>query len=504
MGQVYTFHKTVRGHLHVMNEFPCEDSSASYSAEDGKYHIAIVADGHGSKSCFRSDYGSEAAANVALECLRQFAEATLASEEIENRFYKDMFSNPRYRQMTIRRLTDTILAGWHDRVLDNYKSDPPSVEEMGESAAEYESGKNIAHIYGTTLMAALQMPKCLVLVHQGDGRCDVFYTDGSVDQPIPWDSRCEDTATTSLCDEDAADSFRSAVLDLSEKPVMACYLGCDGVEDAYRDTYEGLGGSHILMGGVHTFYKDLTCQLSKMGQVEFEGSLEAMLSDFSTNGKFSRSGSGDDVSVAGIIDIEAIQQFISKFEYDIKCYALEEDLFWKEDELRGKTRKHGILKKRLDEAQAALSEAQKKQQLLETSLQQLNGQREEFVQEVAQAKNDLEEYKQESQLASEQFEGKFSRIATAAQRFFEDISTGFLQKEAEYRKMLEKLLGYDTKIKRVEEAIDVGAEKIRELEHKLRNAQSTFVEYDTKYQAIDSDRIRIENEIAALQEGNTE
>lgn len=504
MRQVYTFHETVRGHLHVMNEFPCEDSSASYSAEDSKYHIAIVADGHGSKSCFRSNYGSKVATEVAMECLQQFAEATLASEEIEDRFYKDMFSNQRYRQMTIRRLTDTIIAGWHDRVLENYNNNPPSVEEMGECAAEYENGKNLTHIYGTTLIAALQMPKCLVLLQQGDGRCDVFYTDGSVEQPIPWDSRCEDTATTSLCDEDVANSFRSCVLDLSKNPVMACYLGCDGVEDAYRDTYEDLGGSHVLMGGVHTFYKDLTCQLVKMGQTEFGDYLQTMLVDFSANGKFSRSGSGDDVSVAGIVCLDVIQPFASQYEYDVKQYALEEDLFWKEDELRGKTRKHGILKKRLEEAQSALSEALTKQKTLEHVLQQLQNQREEFSQKVEQAKNDLEECRQESQMVSEQFEGKFSRFAIAAQRFFEEISTGYSQKEIAYSKMLEKLLEYDEQIKRGEEAISIGEEQIRELESKLVEAQAVFEEYDSKYQAIDSERVRIEKEISELRGGNQE
>lgn len=502
MSRVYTFHETVIGHLHVMNEFPCEDSSASFSAEDGKYHIAVVADGHGSKSCFRSSYGSDAATKVAKECLQQFAEATLASEEVEDRFYKDMFSNPRYRQMTIRRLTDTIIAGWHDRVLDNYKNNPPTVEEMGESAAEYEGGKNPAHIYGTTLIAALQLPKCLVLLHQGDGRCDVFYSDGSVDQPIPWDARCEDTATTSLCDEDVADSFRSCVINLEDKPVMACLLGCDGVEDAYRDTYEGLGGSHVLMGGVHTFYKDLICHLAKMEQTEFEDYLKEMLPDFSANGRFSRSGSGDDVSVAGIVDLDTIPGFTAKYEYDVKRYSLEEELFWKEDELRGKTRKHGILQKRVSDAQVALNEAQIKQRTLENVLQQVRTQREELSQRVEQAKQELDEYRQDSQSALEEFEGKYSRFATAMQRFFDDISTGYSQKETAYRKMLKKLLEYDEKIKQGEEAQGLGAENIRELEAKLAEAQSAFDDYDSKYQAIDADRIRIESEISALQEEN--
>lgn len=504
MSRMYTFHETVRGYFHIKNGCPCEDSSASFSAEDGRYHIAVVADGHGSKICFRSGYGSQAAVKVALECLQQFAGTVLASEEAEDRFYQDLFSNPRYRQMTIRQLTDTILAGWYDRILEDYKNNPPSTEEMGEGATEYENAKSLAHIYGTTLIAALQMPKCLLLLHQGDGRCDVFYPDGSVEQPVPWDARCEDAVTTSLCDEDAADSFRSCVINLEKRPVMACYLGSDGVEDAYRDTYEELGGSHVRMGGVHTFYKALTCRLAKMEQAEFEAYLKEMLPEFSANGKFSRSGSGDDVSVAGIVALDVIWQLAARYERDVRCYELEEELFWKEDELRSKTRKHGILQKRLEGAQSALLAAQAKQQELERELLQLKLQREEYAKEAERAKTELDEYRQESQSASEQMEGKFLRVANEVRRFINEISDGYSQKEAAYEKMLEELSEYDARIKQGEEAQSAGAEEIREFEAKLAGAQAAFEEYDAKYQAIDAERLRMEGEIAALQEESLE
>lgn len=418
MDQEYAFHETVRGHLHVLNEMPCEDSSISFSAEDGKYNIAIVADGHGSKSCYRSEVGSKAATDVARKCLKELAEVTLESKAAEDRFYKDMFSNPRYRKVTIRQLTDTIIARWHDWVVEHYENNPPTPEEISEST---ENDNTIAHIYGTTLIAALKLPKCLILIQQGDGRCDVFYGDGSVDQPIPWDARCEDTTTTSLCDEDAKDSFRSYVIDLVDKPVMACYLGSDGIEDAYRDTYEELGGSHILMGGVHAFYKDLTCQLAAMGRIKFKNYLKTMLP------KFSRSGSGDDISVAGIVDIGVIRKFVVQFQYDVKLYDLEEALYWKEDELRSKTRKHGILQKRVEEIQSELSAEEIKQLSLETELQQL---------------------KQE--------------------------------------------------IKIKEEMQNLETEKIQEMKINLAKAQVDFEEYDSKYQAIEAERIRIKNEIDAL------
>lgn len=500
MNKVYAFSETVRGHIHVLNEFPCEDSSDSFSADSGNYFIAVVADGHGSKACFRSDYGSKAAVEVAVSCLKQLAEAVLESEEIENRFYKDLFSNPRYRQMTIRRLTDTIIAGWHDSVFEDYNNNPPSEEEMGEYASKYEGGKNISHIYGTTLIAALQLPQCLILLHQGDGRCDVFYSNGTVDQPIPWDKRCEDTATTSLCDEDAADSFRSCVINLTEKPVTACFLGCDGVEDAYRDTYEELGGSHVLMGGVHTFFKDLICKLANMDQSAFESYLQEMLPDFSANGKFSRSGSGDDVSVAGIVDLESIRPLVSIFEYDVKRYSLEEDLFWKEDELRGKTRKHSILRKRIDEAQSALEEAKSRLEQVEGELQQKRVQREKYALCAEQAKADLDAYRQDSESATEQIDGRYSRIAVAVQRFKEEISTGYSQKEAAYRKMLEQLRDFDKRIDDLETDRVQLIAAVSGLSNKYAEAKNTFEEYDAKYQEIADEKAIIERELDSLKE----
>lgn len=501
MDRVFAFHETVRGHLHVMNGLPCEDSSSSFSAEDGKYHIAIVADGHGSKSCFRSNYGAKFAVEVALECLQQFAEVTLASEELEERFYKDIFSNPRYRHMTIRRLTDTILAEWYDRVFENYKHNPLTIEEMGECAEECQNDEKIAHIYGTTLIAALQMPRCLILLHQGDGRCDVFYENGTVDQPIPWDSRCEDTATTSLCDADAAERFRSCVIDLAEKPVIACYIGCDGVEDAYRDTYEELSGSHTLMGGVHTFYKYLTCRIAQMGQEDFKTWLPEFLTKFSAEGIFSRSGSGDDVSVSGIIDLCKVTPFLEAYAYDIKLYELEEKLFWKEDELRGKTRKHGILKKRFDDAKLTLEDALAAQKKLEDALVQMQEQRDELAHKIEIAKEELENYRQDVESATGQFESKnVARFAAAMQHFIEEISTGYSQQEAVYSKMLENLMDLDEKIRQSEEEIDQSKKNLLELEHRKEQAQSTYEEYDGKYQAIDVERGKIMDEIAALKE----
>lgn len=511
MNEVYTFHETVRGHLHVMREIPCEDFSDSYSAENGKYHIAIVADGHGSKECFRSSFGSQAVTEVAMRCLKEFADSVLVSPETEKRFYKDLFTNPRYRQMTIRRLTDTIIAEWHDRVFDDYNNNPPTEEELDVNAEKYKDMNKIPHIYGTTLIAALLLPSCLLVLHQGDGRCEVFYADGTVDQPVPWDQRCEDTTTTSMCDFDVSTSIRNCIIDISKQNVVACYLGSDGVEDAYRDTYEGIGGTHSLMGGVHTFYKDLSCQLVSMTPESFREYLKKMLPQFSAGGRFSRSGSGDDISVAGIVNIEAINNLTEKFVVDVKKYALEEDLFWKEDELRGKTRKHGILQKRMNEAKEALDNVTNDLLDVEKQQNEVSEKRDMLAQKATQTKEELEKYKKESDEVTNSINGEndesvedhsvrtFMRMMTlTAQQVYEQLANGVNQIEMRYRKQLEQLLVFEEQLKQLQKSHDDLEVRLHIAEKNFDEAKNNFTEYDKIYQEIDAARQGILKEIGAL------
>lgn len=512
MDRVFTFHETVRGHMHVMRDIPCEDYSYSYSSENGKYYIAIVADGHGSDECFRSACGSKVAALVAFDCLKVFAESMTETPQIENNFYSEMFSDPRYRQTTIRRLTDTIIAGWHDCVREDYQKNPPTEEEMGENVDKFTDENHISHIYGTTLMAALLLPQCLILLHQGDGRCDVFYGDGTVDQPIPWDSRCEDTAVTSMCDDDAAVSFRSCVLNLAEKDVAACYLGCDGVEDAYRDTYESLGGTHELMGGVHTFYKDLTCQLADMQTGDFLEYLKTMLPKFSADGRFSRSGSGDDVSVAGIVDIGAIVSLKEKFALDVKKYELDEELFWKEDELRGKMRKHGILSGRMKDAKMNFDSLKAELHKLEAEQAKLASRHEQMKKYVLQARNSLEQFGQESDKLTSQINQNpaadnpirksIHMLGITLPEKSKRLAVKKNTLESHYRKSLDDLLKCESDIRILQQEHQELAKEILLSEKKYNEAKMNFEAYDAKYQAIEFEKNKIVQAIAELEDNS--
>lgn len=454
MKPFYSFRHTARGASHVERDVPCEDASGAFTAADGGFHIIAVADGHGDPRCFRSRTGAELAVSVAMDFLREVAEEKQsAADAARERFFHDMFTNPRYRQLEFRRWADVILSRWADAVRRDYDRNPPAPGELDMLPESLRTPEALPHIYGTTLMAALYLPPALLLLQQGDGRCEVFYADGSMDQPVPWDSRCEGNVTTSLCDPDAALSFRSRLLDLRETPVIACYLGTDGVEDAFRDTYSGLGESHTLMGGVHTFYKALSCEAASRTPEAFEAYLSETLPAFSARGQYGYGGSWDDVSVAGIVCPEALDAFADVWRTDVRRYGLEEGLFWKGDELRSGARKHEILSKRLTEARHRLDAVREEYSM--------------YHEELA----------------------------------FLMVNRTTLEKTpGNHAEEMERLNVEIRQRERLQAACE-GSLKVRKRE--LTEAEEAFSDYDAKYQAVKAERRQLLSELLALSNGDS-
>lgn len=337
MNNYFVFNKTVQGHLHIMKNKPCEDSSVSYVAPDGQYSIAIVADGHGSNSCFRSKSGSAIATQVTLEALKKFADYYLAKSEdrgyCETEAFTNAIKNDRSKKQLIKQLSDSIVSEWYQVITDDLGQHPITDDEIDNAESDYADlyrrGLKLNHIYGTTLIAALAMKNYIILLQQGDGRCDVFYDDATVDQPIPWDDRCYDVYTTSMCDDDVDTSVRSTIIDIREKAVVACYMGSDGVEDSFR-----------TMDGTHNFYMRLSTQILD-DQEHFTEYLEEYLP------RFSELGSGDDVSVAGIVNIEQVRELYSCYKDRIEAYQLSEERTQVKAKIDSMSRKHGILQSKL-------------------------------------------------------------------------------------------------------------------------------------------------------------
>lgn len=424
MEPIYTFHKTAHGYGHIQKGQPCEDASASFRAEDGSFFIAVVADGHGQARSFRSRIGSQTAVDVTLICLKDAAQAVLGSSGETDAFYRSLLGSSHEQQIRIRQLTDTILSQWNDQIWAYHKENLPTTEEWGNYEEYYAEEQHIPQIYGTTLIGALWLPRCLILIQQGDGRCCIFYGDGSCEEPVPWDDRCEGNRTSSVCDEDAAERMRYCVIDLEEKQVAACYLCTDGVEDAYRN-----------QEGAYVFCKALSCDFQEKRE-QFDSYLEDMLPEFSALGRFGQYGSLDDVSVAGILNTELLSNLSERYQKDIHCFQLGEEILTKEAALQSKKRKHGILRKRMEAAESTYRDYLERHSDRQMSLEESNA---EF-QFGKKLLNGLKEVLADTETAKEDEEKRrLESEAMAAKKEFEDYDAQYQEIAAQIRILQETL-----------------------------------------------------------------
>lgn len=498
--KLFSFNKTVRGYNHISKDIPCEDFSTSFISENENYRIIAVADGHGSSACFRSSYGSKKAVEIVVDCFKNFVEGILDSEEKEKEFYQMFFNNPRYQQSTLERLIGVVSSRWNVAVQQHYQENPVSSDELQDDKDVKVYENNIPHIYGTTLMAGLMLSKCLILIHQGDGRCNVFYKDGHMEQPVPWDSRCEFNTTTSMCDSDVATSFRYKVINLEQEEVIACYMGSDGVEDAYGDTWESLNNSsHKCMGGVYTFYKILSREIVEKGTDEFEQYLEEKLPPFSEN------GSGDDISVAGIVDVEALSHLIDKFKYDIELYHMEDDLLFQESRLKSKTRKHSILQKRLAEAKQELEVKQSYLLREKQRLENLIKEKAELIRtcdrlkiKIAEDEKVLKDMNDECNPGLDMLNRVTEWWGFTIVKTKERGSTVISDSQISLQKTEEAVERKEAEIHRQSETIKTVNDDIVSAQAKYDEQKTKFDEYDEQYQAIQREIDKINLQISKL------
>ena len=334
---------TVQGFEHIKHQIPCEDSGLIYETE--YYRIFTVADGHGDSNCPRSKFGSETACRIAVEEMDRFS-----LDIQENGWESKLLSEGKESEALVRQLVTSIVAKWIKTVNEDIESNPLTEEERNgcdRYLERYDKGERLEHIYGTTLIAALYTEKYLLLIQQGDGRCVIFDQKGSVTQPIPWDDRCFANVTTSLCDEDAIQRFRFCAIDVNETPIIACMAGSDGVEDSFPS-----------MDMMYVFYRDLLIYASENGAEALNEHLEEILPDFSRN------GSGDDVTICGIVDADRIAVCAPTFKRDNEIVSKENELHALEERLKSMNGmgKMDALKNKYEEALSVILNAEQELQ----------------------------------------------------------------------------------------------------------------------------------------------
>ena len=255
MNTTYDFAFSEQGYNHIKADKVCQDSSGHYS--DDLMAVVVVADGHGSDNYPRTDRGSSFAVEATITAIREF----------------------------VKTVEDSVID------LEKY---PFSEEELSKVADKYKkrymSGQRQEKAYGTTLIAVCQTRNYWFGMQIGDGKCVCISQDGSMYEPIPWDEDCQANITTSICDSEAIEEFRYCFM--KECPV-ATLMGTDGIDDSYADAEE-----------MYVLYRSILAIFAEHGRETGESEIQAFLPGLS------RKGSGDDVSIAGIVSASLSTAFI--------------------------------------------------------------------------------------------------------------------------------------------------------------------------------------------------
>ncbi len=394
MSNLIIFNSTHRGASHIKKGTVCQDYSLSYESEDGKVQVAIVCDGHGSDTYVRSDVGSRLAAEITLENIRDFVktvparmflnkrgavtshpkdeEVALKNQrkdpgqmtEIERQQYQqdqDFFrqiEGLRDQDQCLTMLFGRIYMQWLQAIEKDALEHPFNEHEQTMLGAIYQKwqqdlrngqqgiGTRIVKAYGSTLMAFVRTPLYWLAFHIGDGKlmaCDAAL---QWTEPVPWDCRCFLNVTTSLCDGSPIGEFRYAFSGQGDFPV-AVILGSDGLDDSWGD-FERLANFYSQTIGI--FYD--------LGKEKALSDLDEFLP------KLSAKASQDDMSMAGIIDMELLKTGVAAYRKEREIRELVTERQKRSAELEVVKKKMEELSERIEALQKEKAENEKEKNSL--------------------------------------------------------------------------------------------------------------------------------------------
>lgn len=286
MAEYYQFAHSVQGYNHIKVNKVCQDASGECQFED--VSIIAVADGHGSDNYIRTDRGSKFAVSAALTAIKAFVQ-----EARENHLPTVPDSEAELIQVS-----KNILARWYTQVENDVACEPFQSEELAKVSEKYKqryaSGQYNAKAYGTTLIAVCMTSEGWFGIHIGDGKCVELLGNGMLCEPIPWDEACEQNITTSICDSDAIEEFRYVI---QKDFPAAIFIGSDGIDDSYSSEME-----------LHELYRNIFIVFAEHGAEVGSNEVRDYLP------KITRRGSGDDVSIAGIIRTDLSEDAVAKIK----------------------------------------------------------------------------------------------------------------------------------------------------------------------------------------------
>jgi len=192
---------SVRGHSHKLAALLNQDAIQLPAQAEHPYPLVLaVADGHGSRKCFRSHKGAAFATEIAMQVLGGIGDPTRENGEL----------TPQTVWLLETDVPRRICRGWNEKVDEDLKFHP-FAEDDKRHLTDIER-KSIddhpATAYGATLLAVLITRKLIAYVQIGDGEILTVSDSGEVSSPLPADDRLFANETTSLAGSPKGSSKR--------------------------------------------------------------------------------------------------------------------------------------------------------------------------------------------------------------------------------------------------------------------------------------------------------
>lgn len=267
------FSHSVKGASHEKNGLVCQDSSAHKVG--GRYAVAVVADGHGSKKHFRSNIGSQAAVESVLEAIERFYADPDAFEEFLPQNHKSIIKN----------IEKQVISIWNAKIMNHLKDNPVTREEKSKFTDEEFEQINPESYYGTTLVAAVAGADYTFGFQIGDGSLVAVFDDGETSMLMDYEESNPANITASMCNSNAASMFDDFYV--KNKAPFALFVSTDGL-------YTSFGGEQDFLD-YHTI---VASQLSDIGA--FEASIVKNMV------KRSHFGTEDDISLSCVYNTELV------------------------------------------------------------------------------------------------------------------------------------------------------------------------------------------------------
>lgn len=266
---------SVRGASHKSNDKPCQDASTSWSGE--KYSAVIVCDGHGGDKYIFSAYGAKIACEVGRLILKEFMHKIYSGDSC--------LLTATNAEDRLTHLEQSIISTWRSRIEKRIEKENPiesSQFKKLEATDQQSLRKNPIKAYGCTFIVAVESEDFCFVLQLGDGNAVIFHADGTTEAPAELeDDTLQFNLTTSLCNSDAAQSFRHCFRMAGKEEICGITLTSDGIINSFRsqEAYES-----FVKNAFDAFGEDG----AKIAKIDLKEALHTL----------SQKGSGDDLSFA--------------------------------------------------------------------------------------------------------------------------------------------------------------------------------------------------------------